>query len=402
MGSPRAASSSIRCLLVLVPAILTAIGCGDEDGSPVDTGPIVKTPPDTIPPAAVTDLSIRAPTPFSLALVWKSPGDDGQTGTAAEYDIRFSKTTITDGNWEQATPIPAATAPAPRPGGQIETFVVTSLESSVEYYFALKTSDEVGNQSELSNCANERTLDEEIPPAAVTDLAAVPIDETSYELTWTATGDDGISGTASEYDIRYWTQPILDDASWNLATPVGNAPTPKPAGEMESEIITGLTPGTSYYFSVTVGDEVGNWSGLSNFTVALAQGQFITAGPPLVVKGDEVFITFEAAPATTTTISLHAYVEQPWCGKDVVTIIDSGYYVGGHHTITYDFYWKEENVYFPTFTFSIVLCWGGVTKGSVMVSFENPDPEFDRANAQTVRSINDILLGGRRSVEPME
>ncbi|MEJ2722491.1 MAG: hypothetical protein P8181_15335 [bacterium] len=383
MNSAHATPSPNWPLLVLALAILAVVGCGDDDGSPVDTGPIVETPPDTIAPAAVTDLSIRAATPSSLALVWKSPGDDGQTGTAAEYDIRFSKNTISDANWEQATQIPAATVPSPKPGGQIETLVVTNLESSVEYFFALKTSDEVGNQSELSNCPNERTLDESNPPAAITDLAAVTIDETSYELTWTATGDDGISGTASEYDIRYWTQPIIDETSWSLAAQVRDAPLPKPAGESESKLITGLTLGTSYYFAVKVGDEVGNWSGLSNFAVALAQGRFITAGPPLVVKGEEAFITFEAAPTTTTTISLHAYVEQPWCGKDVVTVIDSGYYGGGEHTITYDFYWKEQNVYFPTFTFSMVLCWGGETKGSVTISFENPDPEFDRADART-------------------
>ncbi|MBM3242012.1 hypothetical protein FJZ31_37550 [Candidatus Poribacteria bacterium] len=42
---------------------------------------------DTIPPAAVIDLTASSPTATSITLTWTAPGDDGNVGTAAQYDI---------------------------------------------------------------------------------------------------------------------------------------------------------------------------------------------------------------------------------------------------------------------------------------------------------------------------
>ena len=38
---------------------------------------------------------------------------------------------------------------------------------------------------------------------------------------------------------------------------------PRPAGQPESFVVTGLTGGTTYYFAIKAIDEVGNGSGLS-------------------------------------------------------------------------------------------------------------------------------------------
>jgi hypothetical protein len=46
--------------------------------------------PDAIPPAAVTDLTADTPTSYSATLHWTATGDDGATGTAAAYDVRYS------------------------------------------------------------------------------------------------------------------------------------------------------------------------------------------------------------------------------------------------------------------------------------------------------------------------
>ena len=67
------------------------------------------------------------------------------------------------------------------------------------------------------------------------------------DLTWTATGDDGNTGTAKTYDLRYSTSPIVyddGDATWNAATPVTGLPAPKVAGSAETFTVTGLTGGT--------------------------------------------------------------------------------------------------------------------------------------------------------------
>jgi uncharacterized delta-60 repeat protein len=101
------------------------------------------------------------------------------------------------------------------------------------------------------------------PPAVVTDLTVTSVTTDSITLTWTAVGDDENIGTATTYDIRYSTSPITE-ANWDSATQVAGEPQPKPAGGTETFTVTGLSPGTTYYFALKTADEVPNWSGLSN------------------------------------------------------------------------------------------------------------------------------------------
>jgi uncharacterized protein (TIGR02145 family) len=409
---------------------------------------------DTIAPSRITNLSAGNPTSTSIELTWTAPGDDGNSGTASQYDIRYSTSTITSSNWSSATQ--CSGEPTPSIVGSSESFTVTELNSDTKYYFVMKTADEVSNWSVLSNvdsavtlkqniefdeitdprdaktyktvkigsqwwmaenlnfevphgswCYNDNcaeyagtygrlydwetacnscppgwhlpTMEEMIalidylggsgvaggkmkasgtieagdglwhepntgatnesgfsalpgggrcmafenigwfaefwtsysgtgwaadyalplflwssreiaqcdtyvlikktcaksvrcilngssdptPPAAVTNLATSNPTSSSIKLTWTAPGDDGDSGTASQYDIRYSTSNITP-SDWNSATQCGDEPTPKVAGSSESYTVTGLTPDTKYYFAMKTADEVPNWSGLSN------------------------------------------------------------------------------------------------------------------------------------------
>jgi hypothetical protein len=111
---------------------------------------------DDIPPAAVTDLSISGKGPVSITLRWTAPGDDDTTGTAVQYDIRYSTSPITsEAEWNAATPVGGI--PSPQPAGTNETFEVGGLYLSSTYWFALKTADEVPNWSDLSNTAGSTT-----------------------------------------------------------------------------------------------------------------------------------------------------------------------------------------------------------------------------------------------------
>jgi hypothetical protein len=85
----------------------------------------------------------------------------------------------------------------------------------------------------------------------------------SANLSWTAPGDDGFTGTAVAYDIRYSTQSI-NESNWSSATQVIDPPTPAVAGTNESFLVTGLAPNTTYYFAVKTVDDVGQWSAISN------------------------------------------------------------------------------------------------------------------------------------------
>ncbi len=118
-------------------------------------GPITIDIPDTIPPDAITDLTIINATFDSITLTWTAPGDDWNTGVASKYDIRYSTKPITEENWDEA--IQCVGEPAPQSPGSVETFVITGLNSSAIYYFAIKTADEIPNWSELSNVVRGTT-----------------------------------------------------------------------------------------------------------------------------------------------------------------------------------------------------------------------------------------------------
>ena len=112
--------------------------------------------------------------------------------------------------------------------------------------------------------------DDTIPPAAVGDLSAAAVSGSSVTLQWTAPGDDGNTGTAAQYDIRYAT---TAGASWGEMTQATGEPLPAPAGQSEVFVVTGLSPNTTYYFLMKTADEVPNWSAVSNMASATTSEQ---------------------------------------------------------------------------------------------------------------------------------
>ena len=105
------------------------------------------------------------------------------------------------------------------------------------------------------------------PPAAVSDLALALVSDHTIVLRWTATGDDGTTGQASAYELRWSNQPITA-SNFAAATPVGIQPVPAVAGTPQSYVLTGLPLSTSYYFALRAVDESGNWSDLGNVLAA--------------------------------------------------------------------------------------------------------------------------------------
>jgi hypothetical protein len=245
-------------MMILTSIVLLASSCSKDSSV---------APADTVPPAHVRNLIATKPTFDTVTLTWTAPGDDGTTGTAAEYDIRYSKEPLTDAVWPSASKV--ADAPRPRPASSADTCIATGLEASTVYYFALKTADEAGNWSKKSNIASAATtaVPDDTPPAAVSDLAASDSTTVSITLSWTAPGDDGSTGTAAQYDIRFSTSP-LGDATWAFAMQAAGEPAPKAAGAAESFVVPGLAPGTRYYFALKTADEGSTWSALSNVVSA--------------------------------------------------------------------------------------------------------------------------------------
>jgi formylglycine-generating enzyme required for sulfatase activity len=143
---------------------------------------------DVTPPRAVTNLEAFSLSPSAIDVTWSAPGDDGLSGTAEEYDLRYSLLPIeTEDDWEQAVPVDGE--PIPSRSGVHESLRVTGLERLTDYHFGLKTMDAASNWSELSNIAIAQTTGENVVPV-LTDAGVTPevgtIDSVFvFELTYT-------------------------------------------------------------------------------------------------------------------------------------------------------------------------------------------------------------------------
>ncbi len=221
---------------------------------------------DTTAPATTSSLGVLSTTMTSATILWTAPGDDGTTGTAAQYDVRYSTAgPITTANW--ATAIAAVGEPTPGAAGTPQSMTITGLSPGTTYWFALRTADEVPNWSGVSNSPSGTTLTapDTTAPAAITDLAVTGAGVAEVTLSWTAPGDDGATGTATAYDVRVSTSPITTDVEFQAASPVTTGvPAPAAAGTVQNAQVTGLAQGTTYWFAIKTRDEVNNWSGLSN------------------------------------------------------------------------------------------------------------------------------------------
>ncbi|HEQ98412.1 MAG TPA: T9SS type A sorting domain-containing protein [candidate division Zixibacteria bacterium] len=209
----------------------------------------------------------------TITLNWTAPGDDGEIGTAATYDIRYSTSPINAINWVSAVQV--QNEPAPSPAGTVESFTVTGLNPNTTYYFAIKTADEAGNWSGLSNIAVAVTIDE-MAPAGITDLDAEPGEEEGdLKLSWTASGDDGTLGTADSYQI-YYSEDSITESNWQTMPTWPDPPQPLPAGQVQEFTLTGLKPAGIYWVAIVSLDDAANVSDLSNIVKDTAKFDLAT------------------------------------------------------------------------------------------------------------------------------
>ncbi|HEY6572927.1 MAG TPA: S8 family serine peptidase, partial [Candidatus Eisenbacteria bacterium] len=129
--------------------------------------------PDDTPPGAIADLTTSDPGSNSMRLAWTATGDDGNTGRATRYEIRYSSSPINDANFGSAT---LASSGDPLSAGNAESKEITGLGFSTTYYFAIKAFDEFNNAGGLSNVATGTTL-------GAPDITAAPLTFSAELLT---------------------------------------------------------------------------------------------------------------------------------------------------------------------------------------------------------------------------
>lgn len=223
---------------------------------------------------AVASLVLGAPhgaqaqtTSNSVTLSWTTPGDDSLTGTASQFDVRYSTSPITATSFASATRFLGT--PAPGAPGSTQSVVVTGLTAATTYYFAIKTADDVPNWSLVSNVVSKTTLaaPDTLRPFAIASVSVTSVTDSTALLAWNATGDDSLTGTATSYDIRYSTTPITG-ANWTSATQVTGEPAPAAPGTAQNVTVRNLARQVTYYFAIKVSDDAGNVSALSNVASA--------------------------------------------------------------------------------------------------------------------------------------
>ncbi len=120
--------------------------------------------PDTLPPGMIANLATNNPSSNAMGLSWTATGDDGGTGRASRYEIRYPTAAITAANFGMATLVEG---PDPQPAGATESFEVGGLDFNTTYYFAIKAFDEYNNSGPISNVPTGTTL-------GIPDVAAAP------------------------------------------------------------------------------------------------------------------------------------------------------------------------------------------------------------------------------------
>ena len=113
--------------------------------------------PDTIPPGVISGLSVVDSSEITVKLRWTASGASDYEGRANYYEIRYATFQITADNFENATLYSQNILPSV--AGDLDSVIITGLNSSTNYYFAIKALDAYGNISEISNVVSSTTLD---------------------------------------------------------------------------------------------------------------------------------------------------------------------------------------------------------------------------------------------------
>ena len=216
---------------------------------------------------ALTPTPARAQTSAdsSVVLLWTAPGDDGTVGRATSYDIRYRTTTISGTDtlswWNAATQVTGE--PIPGTSGATDSMRVRGLTPLTTFYFMIRAADEIPNWSGFSNLATKTTSGDATPPSTVADLSVTNTTGNTITVRWTAPGDDGATGTASSYDVRYYTSTITT-ANWGSASQATGEPAPAVAGTQQTFTVSGLNGSQTYYVAIRTTDDRGNVSVISN------------------------------------------------------------------------------------------------------------------------------------------
>ena len=144
---------------------------------------------------------------------------------------------------------------------------------------------------------------ESTAPGPISDFRLTTVSRSTIVLAWSAVGDDGTTGSAAYYDLR-WSTDEITTSSFNVANQISDTRMPLRAGETETAVIRGcFTDGQPVHIALRVYDKAGNRSqsdtltavpagAILNFTLEPGPDDFVL-GTPLNLKGDDKAATVD-------------------------------------------------------------------------------------------------------------
>ncbi|MCZ6688149.1 MAG: right-handed parallel beta-helix repeat-containing protein [Planctomycetota bacterium] len=188
-------------------------------------------------------------------------------GTDADGDTVMLTATVTGGTLTATQAGFNETFPLMATGPATQTLTFTGAASTAgDIEITFDIDDGRGGTDLITHTVT--IMADTTPPDPIGDLSAAysgVID--TIQLDWTATGDDGATGTATAYILRFSASPILNDTDFNAAMTYPQTWTPLAAGNMETLVVDLTLVGYSWYgglgyFAIKAEDEVPNESSL--------------------------------------------------------------------------------------------------------------------------------------------
>ena len=157
------------------------------------------TSPDVTPPGAIVNLNAHISDIFpSYTLGWVAPGDDGNVGKVAAYDIRFSDTALNDANFDLAKPLSGPVPNDPNNGQSVTVKVPFRHPSG---FIGVRAVDDVGNKGPISSTPVSVSAGVG-DPYTISESAPVPVSTGGTALN--LIGDDEFKTINLPFSFRFY------------------------------------------------------------------------------------------------------------------------------------------------------------------------------------------------------
>jgi chitodextrinase len=177
-----------------------------------------------------------------VRVFWKAPSDDSTEPELIKIRAYVRKASDADFNFAQ----PAGEFT----GGTDGT--VTGLDAATQYFVVCRAADAFGNEDQNEVTRSATTVNDDEPPVFGGVTGTSDVTTTGVTLAW----DAGTDNRSAPEDLVYEVYQSQNPGEVDFMQPPAFT---TPAGAT-SFAVTGLAPGTTYYFTVRATDEAGNQS----------------------------------------------------------------------------------------------------------------------------------------------